>query len=56
MVCDDVAKDLLKQGEKSGSLNLDGNEDDKNRMELMEKIIINIAKDTPNEAIIRKVE
>lgn len=56
MAWDDLSKELLKQNEKSGSLNMDSDADDITRTKLMEPIINTIAKDSPNEAVIREVE
>lgn len=56
MACDGLSKELLKQKENSGKLNMDGETEDKNRSKLMESIIETIAKDTPNEAVMREVE
>lgn len=55
MACSDLSKELLKQREKSGLLNMDGDADDTTRTNLMESIVDTIAKDTPNEAVIREV-
>lgn len=56
MACDEMAKELLKQKQKGGMLNMDGEKDDENRSKMVEVIIDTIARDTPNEAVVREVD
>lgn len=56
MACDELAQELLKQMEKAGKLNMDGAESDATRSKLIESIIDTIAKDTPNESVMREVD
>lgn len=56
MACDDMTKEMLKQSEKSDMLDLDGDASDSIGKALIETIIGIIAKDTPNEAVIREVQ
>lgn len=56
LACDKIARELLKQAEKTGRLNMDGDESDPTRVNLVTAILDIVAKDTPNEAVMREVD
>lgn len=54
--CDDIAQNLLSQAQKSGRINLSGDQEDKDRSKLIESIISIIAKDSPTEKVRQELE
>lgn len=56
MSCDVLEKENLEMKENSSILNMEGHAEDDNRIKMIESILETIARDTPNEALMRKVE
>lgn len=56
MACDGTARDLLRKAENSSELNLDSDEDDENKSDVVEAILKILAMDGPTEKIRRQVD